>query len=278
MRGTARGASAQARAAADRTAEQGRALEEQRRRAERLARDLTLAQREVEGMKAQAILSDRKNGDAGLVRNAAEGARAKARQALVEERHRAEFLERDLTAARQTIDDLQASAKLAATAQANAIEDRRVAEIAAKRAGDALALERERTGSVARDLDTAREERDTAKREATAATAALREALEQERDKAIGLARDLTAAHSEIDRLKVGNNIARVKPASKPGATARKSSRASAPVRTQVQLAREAGVRGIRKVQARKSSHPLPETIMLPEALRPTRPAIRGLW
>ena len=208
MRGTARGASAQARAAADRTAEQGRALEEQRRRAERLARDLTLAQREVEGMKAQAILSDRKNGDAGLVRKAAEGALAKARQALVEERHRAEFLARDLTAARQTIDALQASAKLAATAQANAVEDRRVAEVAAKRTGDALARERERTGSVAGDLDTARQERDAARKEATQATAALREALEQERDKAIGLARDLTAARQTIDALQASAKLA----------------------------------------------------------------------
>ena len=138
-------------------------MEEQRRRAEGLAHDLTLAQRELEGIKAQAVLADRKNSAVGIARHAAEVALTEARKVLGEERNRAVFLERDLTAARQTIDALQASAKLAATAQANAIEDRRVAEIAAKRAGDALALERERTGSVARDLDTAREERDAAK-------------------------------------------------------------------------------------------------------------------
>ena len=126
-------------------------------------------------------------------------ATAALREALEQERDKAVGLARDLTAARQTINALQASAKLAATAQANAVEDRRVAEVAAKRAGDALARERERTGSVARDLDTAREERDAARKEATQATAALREALEQERDKALGLARDLTAARREID-------------------------------------------------------------------------------
>ena len=114
------------------------------------------------------------------------------------EQVRVEFLERDLTAARQTIDALQASANLAATAQTTAIEDRRVAEVAAKRTGDALALEREQTELVTRDLGTARKERDAAKEEVTRATAALREALEQERDKAAGLARDLTAARKEV--------------------------------------------------------------------------------
>src|SRR5262245_20777536 len=116
------------------------------------------------------------------------------------------------TAARQTIDALQVSAKLAAAAQANAVEDRRVAEVAAKRTGDALDVERGQTESVARDLDTAREERDAAKKAATQAMAALREALEQERNKAMGLARDLTAARSEIDKPKIdgATNIARV--------------------------------------------------------------------
>jgi hypothetical protein len=156
MRRGARDASAQARAVADTRAEQGRVLEEQRQTAEGLARDLILAQRKVKRLEAKAVLVDREMGAAHAARQAAEASQAEARRALDEERHKAERFERDLAAARQSIDALEASANLAAAARAAALQGQQVAEAEAKRVGKQLALEHERADSVARDLDGAR--------------------------------------------------------------------------------------------------------------------------
>ncbi len=217
MRHAARDASAQARAVADTTAEQGQVLDEQRQRVQRLARDLMLAQREVEGLKAKAVLVDREMGVARAAHHADEASLTNAWRALDEERHKVERFEGDLAAARQSIDALEASANLAAGAQATALQSRQGAEVALKRVGEALAQERERAVSAARDLDSARKEHDFTKQEVTRVLAA----LEQESDRALGLARDLAAARKEIEILKArsGRPSARLEKVPKARAT-----------------------------------------------------------
>jgi protein involved in polysaccharide export with SLBB domain len=272
MRHAARDASAKAHAVADTTAEQARALEEQRQRAERLARDLTVAQHEVEGLNAKAVLVDREMGASRAARHAAQASLSQARRALDEERRKAEHFELDLAAARQSIDALEARANLAAAAQAAASQGRQVAEAALKRVGEQFALERERAASAARDLDSAHKERDAAKQEVTRVSAE----LEQERDKAIGLARDVSVARKEIDMLKAQGErrTARIEPAPKAHATEnpRVSKRPSS------EPAHQSGSWEIRKVEVRKPSRPVRlTTIALPDGLLPTRLTVRGL-
>ena len=141
------------RAAADAKAAQARAFEEQRQRADQLAGNLALTQREVELLKAEAVRR----------REAAETSLAQAKRALDEERQKVGLLEQDLAVAHQSIDALEASAKVAATGQATATQRRHAAEAALMRAGEALALERNRTESLTHELDTARLEHDAAK-------------------------------------------------------------------------------------------------------------------
>ena len=57
------------------------------------------------------------------------------------------------------------------------------------RAGEALALERNRTESLTRALDTTRLEHDAAKDNVARVSTAMDEALEQERERATSLAR-----------------------------------------------------------------------------------------
>ena len=193
IRRTAYRAGAQVRAAADAKAAQGRAFEEQRQRADQLAGNLALTQREVELLKAEAVRR----------REAAETSLAQAKRALDEERQKVGLLERGLAVAHQSIDALEASAKVAATVQATATQRRQAAEAALMRAGEALALERNRTESLTHELDTARLEHDAAKDNVVRVSTAIREALEQERDRATSLARELTAARNQIDILTV---------------------------------------------------------------------------
>ena len=167
------------RAAAEAKAAQGRAFEEQRQRADQLAGNLALTQREVEHLKAEAVQR----------REAAETSLAQAKRALDEERQKVGLLERGLAVAHQSIEALEASARVAATAQATATQRRQAAEAALMRAGEALALERNRTESLTRELDTTRLEHDAAKDNVARVSTAMDEALEQERERATSLAR-----------------------------------------------------------------------------------------
>ena len=144
---------AQVRAAAEAKAAQGRAFEEQRQRADQLAGNLALTQREVEHLKAEAVQR----------REAAETSLAQAKRALDEERQKVGLLERGLAVAHQSIEALEASARVAATVQATATQRRQAAEAALMRAGEALALERNRTESLTRELDTTRLEHECGK-------------------------------------------------------------------------------------------------------------------
>lgn len=276
MQRGARDASAQARAVADMMAGQGQALKEQRRRAEGLALDLEVAQRETKGLKANAILADREKAAVLEARRSMEASLAEARRALDEERHKAERFERELSAARQTIDALKTSANLAAVARTKAIKDRQVAEAALKRAGDALELERERADSAARDLDSARQERDAAKLQASRVSMKLSAALEQERNKAMGLARDLSAARKAIDIVKTQGERRTERMKRTPKARATATSRTDVSARSAARPARQP-LRETHKVKVKKPSRPVVmATIALPDALLPTRPPKPG--
>ncbi|SIT58441.1 conserved exported hypothetical protein [Mesorhizobium prunaredense] len=275
MQRGARDASAQARKVADMMAEQAQALKQQRRIAEQLALDLEVAQREVKGLKAKTTLADHEKAATLEARHSVEASLAKAQRALDEERHKADRFERELTAARQTIDALKASADLSAAARTSAIRERQVAEAALKRAGDALELERERADSAARDRDSARRERDAAKQEASRVSMELSVALEQERNKAIGLARELSAARKAIDVEKARDERRSERVNRVPKARAVATSRADVSVRSRP--ARQSGLRENHKVKAKRPSRPvLVATIALPDALLPTRPPKLG--
>ncbi|WP_292101816.1 hypothetical protein [Mesorhizobium sp.] len=186
-------------------------------------------------------------------------------------------MEGDLAAAHQSLDAVTARGKLAAAAQAVDIQGRQVAEAAAKRTEEALALERERADALALDLSAANQDRDAAKEE----VARLSAALEQQRETAVGLARNLTAARNRIDVLKARDapRAQRVEPAPKvrvaDGAGAHLAGKRARSVRAPAE-------QEIRKVAARKSRQPVPvATIPLPAALLPTRAPLRaasGLW
>lgn len=277
MRRVTADAGVRARAVVDATALQGRALEEQKQRAELLARDLAMAQREVESLQAKAVLAVREKAAALGAHQAAEASLSGARRALDEERQKVERFERDLAAAQQSLDALEVSGKLAAAAQFDSIQRRQVAEAAAKRAGEALVLERRRADALAIDLDAANQDRDAAKQE----VARLSAALEQQRETAIGLARDLTAARNEIDILKA-RDAPRAQ-AIEPAPNARASDRTTvALARKQARSTHEPEGREIRKVAVRKSAPPVRlTTITLPAALLPTRAPLRaapGVW
>ena len=259
MRRTAYRAGAQVRAIGDAKAAQARAFEKQRQRADRLIGELALAQREVQRLKAEAVRA----------REAAEASLTEAMRAFDKKRQKVGLLERDLAAARQSIDGLQASAKVTAAAQAAATQRRRAAGVAPLRAGEALALERNGTESLARELDNAREERDAAKDEMTRVSTVLRGALEQERDRTIGFARQLTAAREEIDILRT--RTVRVKHTPKARATDSASRPATASVRVVAQPARQSRSREVRTAEVRKPSRPVQFTpVTLPAALLPT--------
>ena len=185
------------RAAAEAKAAQGRAFEEQRQRADQLAGNLALTQREVEP-KAEAVKR----------REAAETSLAQAKRALDEERQKVGPLERGLAVAHQSIEALQASAKQTATTQADAARSRQLAEAAARQAGEALTRERERAASLSselslaqRDLERLKAEAVTARNAAQASQAETRQELGDERGKVGLLERDLAQARQAIEGL-----------------------------------------------------------------------------
>lgn len=257
------------------------ALDEERRKVELLEREIAEARQAFEVLVASAKLAATTQAGAIQGRQLAEAARntaevslAGTRRALEEERRKVGLLERDIAEARQSIEALEGSAKLAATTQAGAIQGRQLAEAAARQAGEALARERERASSLASDLETARQERDAAKKELTRISTAFKEAWEQEREKAIGLARDLASARKDMAALKRAaerrtsqvENAAKARPIDR--ASARASQRRSSP---------NSGQQEVGSAEVRKSRAARLMTIELPDALLPTRPPAEGL-
>ena len=192
-------------------------------------------------------------------REAAETSLALAKRAFDEERLKVGLLERDLAVARQSINALEATAKVAASVQAETTQRRQAAEYALMQAGETLALERSKVDAVTRELNTARQEHDAAQDDLVRVSTAIREALEQERDRTAGLARELTAARDQID-------------ASKPRDAYSANRPATASVPVAAPSARQLGSQEIRKVEIRKPSRPVRvTTISLPDALLPVQ-------
>ena len=160
-------------------------------------------------------------------RQAAEAPLAETRQALETEQQKAGLLERDLAAARESIEKLQP----AATEQAAAVKSRQAAEASLAETRQALEAERQKSGLLERDLAAARgsiEKLQPAAAEQAAAVknrqaseaslAETRQALEEERQKIGFLERGFAAARVTIDALE-----AKVEPAAAEQAAAVKS-------------------------------------------------------
>ena len=196
-------------------ARQAQALKEQQQTDEALTLNLETAQRAIENFRAEASLLDSK-GTMPEAPPATDASQPAATQALDEERHKVERLERELATARQTIDTLKTGANLAIAEQAKAVRDRQAADAASTQALDE---ERHKVELLEQELATARQAIDVLKTGANLAAAEqakamkdrqaadavsnqARNALELERRRADSAMRDLDSARRESDALK----------------------------------------------------------------------------
>ncbi|WP_244436225.1 hypothetical protein [Sinorhizobium fredii] len=272
-------AGAQARKLAAMAAEQGRALENERRRAESFARDLTIVRREIEHLETKSAGAIRSKAAALRARNVAEASLVDARRALDEERRKLGAYERDLAVARQSAAALEARAKLAAKEQAAAVQARTAAEAAAMRSGEALALEREKGRSLARGLDTARQERDAAKEELVRSSAARSEVFGDERERSSG--RGLAVERKEVDlpKGKAQRPTASIERRRNVRDDNHANERAKPVARKRAGSAGGGGSLEIRKVELGKPAPSVRSaTVLLPDALLPRRPPMLGRW
>ncbi|MGX5827906.1 hypothetical protein [Mesorhizobium sp. 43Arga] len=258
----------QAKAVTDRQAADAasaQALDEERHKVELLEQELATTRQTIDALKAGANLAVTEQAKAVTDRQAADAASA---QALDEQRHKVELLERELATARHTIDALKTGANMAVAEQAKAVKDRQQADAASNQARNALQLERQRADSAMRDLDSARKERDALKQSSMDLSAA----LDQERERANGLARSLSAAREDIDSLKIESAGEKRRTAAVVRAPeASKTALASSPSRPVA--ARKPGLLKKHKVKGVKSRQPvMMATFALPPALLPTRP------
>jgi hypothetical protein len=161
-------------------------LDQERGRADTLARELASLQAELD--RARIV---------GLEALQATETDIKQKQALDHERNRADALARELTSLRAELD----AARLAGPKVAQAAE----AEIKQKQA---MEQERGRADTLARELASLRAEleasRITGPKVAQAAEAEIKQkqATEQERDRADALARELTSLRTELDKVR----------------------------------------------------------------------------
>ncbi len=234
----------------------GRELALMKQVAEGLARDFVAAQSTFDQMKADAVAA----------RDAARVSLVETTRKLEEERQKGERLERDLAAASQSIEALEAKARLAAIKQAGAMRSQ-LAEAGARQSGEALVRERERARSLATDLATARRERDAAREELNRIAKAPEKAWEQEHEKAASLDRELVAARNEIDALKgqIERSTSGVEKRAK--ATDKASARAE---KRKLAHGQKAGS------QMRKPRTVPLTTMVLPDELLPMRPPAKG--
>ena len=196
---------AQIKQAAESTAAELRlSLQQQRDRAEALARDLASARREIEAHVAPARDA---SAEAAQIKQTAES--TALRLSLQQERDRAEALARDLASARR---EIEAQATLARDASAEAAQIKQTTESTAAELRQSLQQERDRAEALEGGLASARREIDahaTLARDASAEAAQikqtaestaeeLRQSLQQERDRAAAW-RDLAAARRKID-------------------------------------------------------------------------------
>jgi hypothetical protein len=225
----AAGEKAQLKQAAESTAAQVREL----------ASQLVMARRELD---AHAASASKASGQESQVRQAAESTAAELRQSLQQERDKAAVLARDLATARRELDTRVTPA---GNASDEAAQIKQAAERTTTELLQSLRQERDRAEVLARDLATARRERDTqatlarnasdqaaqSKQAAENTTTELRQALQQERDRAETLAKQLAIARRELDT--------HAKLSSKAATEVKQSRRAAAELRQSLQLERD---------------------------------------
>ena len=199
-------------------AETRQALQAERQKRGLLERDLTAARGSIEELQAKVEPAAAEQANAVKARQAAEASLEKTRQALEAERQKARLLERDLGAARGSIEALQAKVEPAAAEQANAIKARQAAEASLEKTRQALEAERQKARLLERDLGAARGSIEAlqakvepaaaeqaaaveSRQAAEASLAETRRALEAERQKAGLLKHDLAAARGSIEKL-----------------------------------------------------------------------------
>jgi hypothetical protein len=130
------------------------------------------------------------------LRSAAEAAKIKQKQALDQERERADALARELTSLRAELDSARTGGSEAVQAAEAESKQKQAVE-------QALKQERDRGDTLARELSSLRVELDRARTagpevvQVAAAEAAQKQALEQERAEALG--RELTSLRAELD-------------------------------------------------------------------------------
>ncbi|WP_244425610.1 hypothetical protein [Sinorhizobium fredii] len=228
-----------------------RAVEElalEREKVKSLARELDTVRREREAvvkdggdpavappaaiLEPDADLAAAENAAAVRARQIAEAAARRAVEELALEREKVKSLARELDTVRRereaAVEEggdlavapsaavLEPDADLAAAEKAAVLLAGQIAEAASKRAGEELALEREKVKSLARDLDTVRQERDAAKKQLTGILAAQQRASEDAGDRAGGRGRAAPRKEVEIRKTRTERRAARVERAPQP--------------------------------------------------------------
>ncbi|WP_244514900.1 polysaccharide biosynthesis/export family protein [Ensifer sp. LCM 4579] len=262
----------QARKADAIAAEQGRALENARQRAEGLALNLAVLQRDFERLGAKMAGAIRSKAAALRARNAAEASLADVRQTL--EAVRRKFAANASTLAVVRRSALEARAEFRAAKQA-ALQADRLAKVAASRADEALDAERKKARSLARDLEIAREERDAARKELAGSSAAPGESLgddDESNDRRLAVERrggKLSKGEAQRPKATAGRR-------QNVGVGDHPSEHAKAVARKRVRSAREGGSPEIREAELGKSTpRARSVTIVLPDALLPRRSLTR---
>ncbi|WP_234879209.1 polysaccharide biosynthesis/export family protein [Sinorhizobium americanum] len=201
-------------------------------------------------------------------RNAAGALLSDARRALEDGRRKLAAQERDLALLRQSA--LQTRAELQAAKQA-ALQAGRLAEATTSRAGEALDLERERGRSLARDLESAREERDVARKQLALSVAALGKALGDEPDRSNSRELAVEGKEVKLPKREAQRPMASIEHRRKAGVGDRASARATPVAR------KRGGSVEVRKVELGKPTRSVQSvTLALPEELLPTRSPVRG--
>jgi hypothetical protein len=189
-------------------AELRQSLQQERDRADVLARDLATARSELD---THVTLARNASDEAAQIERASERTTTELLQSLRRERDRVEVLVRDLATARREF-DMQTT--LAGNVSDQAAQSEQAVESATTGLRQSLQQERDRADVLARDLASARRELEAQatlahnasaeaaqiKQAAESTAAELRQSLQRERARAEMLSNDLTATRREFDR------------------------------------------------------------------------------
>ncbi|MGY3441173.1 hypothetical protein [Bradyrhizobium sp. USDA 4473] len=219
------------------TEELRRSMQRERERGDALAQDLSTARNKVYTYEAQATKA---GAEAARLKAAPQGGMADVQKSLVQERERAAGLEKDLAAARRTV---EAQTALATKASDEAARLRATSQNGAADLQRSMEKERERAAGLEKDLAAARRNVETQtamaakasdeaarlKKASESGAADLQRSMEKERERAAGLEKDLAAARRNVETqtalaAKASDEAARLKQASENGAADLQSS------------------------------------------------------